>query len=61
MKKSDKKDRKDKSDIPAVDFTEQTPDILLGETEPDPLYKEALLSPEDRSKSEFSANTTARD
>lgn len=46
---------------PVITFREQTPGMLIGRSIPDPMYDEAFLSREDKSKSEFCRNTTTWD
>ena len=53
--------KKDTFFVPQVDFKEQTPEVLLKVEKPDPLYEEAFLSREDKSKTEYAQNTTTRD
>ena len=47
--------------VPTVDFKEQTPEMLLKEEKPEPLYEKALLSAEDTAKTEYARNTTTWD
>ena len=47
--------------VPAVDFKEQTPVLVLKEEKPDHLYEKALLSTEDTTKTEYARNTTTWD
>ena len=44
-----------------VDFKDVTPEVRMDRTEPAQLYKEAFLSGEEKSTSEFSRNTTTWD
>ena len=44
--------------VPQVDFKEQTPEVLLKNEKPDPLYEKAFLSREDKSTTEYAQNTT---
>ena len=44
-----------------VDFKDVTPEVRMDREEPTPLYKEAFLSGEEKSTSEFSGNTTTWD
>ena len=44
-----------------VDFKDVTPEVRMDRAEPTPLYKEAFLSSEEKSTSEFSRNTTTWD
>lgn len=44
-----------------VDFKDITPEVRMDRDEPAPLYKEAFLSGEEKSTSEFATNTTAWD
>ena len=53
--------KKDVGFVPQVDFKEQTPEVLLKNEEPDPLYEKAFLSGEDESKTEYAQNTTTWD
>lgn len=53
--------KKDVKVSPSVDFKEQTPKILIEKKNTDSLYKKALLSREDKSKTEFSQNTMTWD
>lgn len=46
---------------PAITFREQTPGMLIGRPEADPLYQEAFLSREESGRSEFCRNTTTWD
>ena len=47
--------------VPQVDFKEQTPEVMLKSEKLDPLYEKALLSKEDKSKTEYAQNTTTWD
>ena len=51
----------EKKFVPMVDFKEQTPEMLLKEEKPEPLYEKALLSTEDTAKTEYARNTTTWD
>ena len=51
----------EKKFVPAVDFKEQTPEMLLKEEKPDHLYKMALLSTADTAQTEYARNTTTWD
>ena len=44
-----------------VDFKDVTPEVRMDREEPTPLYKEAFLSGEEKSTSEFAGNTTTWD
>ena len=44
-----------------VDFKDVTPEMCTDRVESDSLYKEAFLSGEEKSTSEFSGNTTTWD
>ena len=44
-----------------VDFKDVTPEVRMDRAEPAQLYKEAFLSSEETSTSEFSRNTTTWD
>lgn len=45
----------------SVDFKDVTPEVLVFEKEPNPLYVEAFLAHEDKSTSEYAQNTTTWD
>lgn len=47
--------------ISNVIFTEQTPDMLLKEKQPETLYEKVFLSPKEEVYSEYSQNTTTWD
>ena len=47
--------------VPQVYFKEQTPEVLLKNEKPDPLYEKAFLSREDKSTTEYAQNTTTWD
>ena len=51
----------EKKFVPAVDFKEQTPEMLLKEEKPDHLYEKVLLSTEDTAQTEYARNTTTWD
>ena len=51
----------EKKFVPAVDFKEQAPEMLLKEEKTDHLYEKALLSTEDTAKTEYARNTTTWD
>ena len=53
--------KKEKESEVLVDFKDVTPEMLIDRTEPDPLYKEAFLERNEKSKSEFAQNTTTWD
>ena len=53
--------KKDVGFVPQVDFKEQTSDVFLKTEKPDPLYEQAFLSGEDKSKTEYAQNTTTWD
>jgi len=44
-----------------VDFKDVTPEVRMDRAEPAQLYKEAFLSGEEKSTSEFAGNTTTWD
>jgi len=46
---------------PVVSFKEQTPEMLIGTENENPLYEKAFLSTEDMSQTEYAKNTTAWD
>ena len=47
--------------VPQVDFKEQTPEVLLKNEKPDPLYEKAFLSREDKSTTKYAQNMTTWD
>ena len=53
--------KKDVGFVPQVDFKEQTPEVLLKNEKPDPLYEKAFLSRDDKNTSEYALNTTTWD
>ena len=53
--------KKDVGVVPQVDFKEQTPEVLLKNEKPDPLYEKAFLSREENCKTEYAQNTTTWD
>lgn len=53
--------KKDISYMQIVNFEEQTPEMLIGETRENALYEKAFLAREEASKSEFARNTTTWD
>ena len=53
--------KKDVGFVPQVDFKEQTPEVLLKNEKPDPLYEKAFLSREENCKTEYAQNTTTWD
>ena len=53
--------KKDVWFVPQVDFKEQTPEVLLKNEKPDPLYEKAFLSRDDKNTSEYALNTTTWD
>ena len=53
--------RKNQESTLLVDFKDVTPEVRMDREEPTPLYKEAFLSGEEKSTSEFSRNTTTWD
>ena len=53
--------KKDNGFAHRIDFKEQTPEIQLNEVKPDPLYKKAFLSREDKNTSEYARNTATWD
>ena len=53
--------KKDVGVVPQVDFKEQTPEVLLKNEKPAPLYEKAFLSREDKSTTEYTQNTTTWD
>ena len=46
---------------PVVSFKEQTPEMLIGTENENPLYEKAFFSAEDKSQTEYAKNTTAWD
>ncbi len=55
------KKKKDNGFAHQIDFKEQTPEMQLKEVKPDPLYKKAFLSREDKNTSEYARNTATWD
>ena len=53
--------RKNQESTLLVDFKDVTPEVRMDRAEPAQLYKEAFLSGEEKSTSEFSRNTTTWD
>ena len=53
--------KKESGFVLGVDFKEQTPEVLLKNEKPDPLYEKAFLSREDKSTTEYAQNTTTWD
>lgn len=47
--------------IPQIDFTEQTPTVLLKAEKSAPLYEKVFLSRGNKSKTEYAQNTTTFD
>ncbi len=53
---------KDKIEIkPQLDFSDVTPEMLLENLKPNPLYEKAFYSQEDVNDSEYCQNTTTWD
>jgi len=53
--------RKENMYEPVVSFKEQTPEMLLGTENENPLYEKAFFSKEEKSQTEYAKNTTAWD
>ena len=53
--------KKDVGFVLQVDLKEQTPEVLLKNEKPDPLYEKAFLSREENCKTEYAQNTTTWD